>query len=142
MNELPVLRIPSGEARLPDTDTWHNRFTIHSSSSHSVYSVSQHRQERFWACSCPGWTRRKERNCKHLRALGLPGGEHPFEVQVLSETSEREAGIGRTVITPGREIHWPIHAQESQSEQFFAAPEPEPEPEMPKIRRFKFGQGV
>lgn len=78
---LPTLRI-STDAALPDKDVWQNRFNIKSESSNRLYVISQHREKRYWGCSCPGWC--IHRQCKHLQALGIPGKEKPFEVNVIT----------------------------------------------------------
>jgi len=71
-------------ARLPDEGQFVNRFRVSSESSSSLYVISQHREGRWFGCSCPGWTRRPVRNCKHLQALGLPGGQTPLDVRVVA----------------------------------------------------------
>ena len=77
---LPVLYKPQGSLALPDNSEWENRFEIKSESSNRIYIVAQHKKLRFWGCSCPGWKR--HRKCKHLSAIGLPGGEKPWEVSM------------------------------------------------------------
>ncbi len=67
---------------LPDNDQWQNRFTIKSESSNRLYIVSQHKTNKHWACSCPGW--KAHRNCKHLAALQLPPKEEPYPVNLLT----------------------------------------------------------
>ena len=74
---LPTLYIRPSD-KLPDSDQWVNRFEIRSESSNRVYIVSQNREKRHWACSCPGW--KIHRKCKHLRTLALPAYERPHEV--------------------------------------------------------------
>ena len=65
---------------MPRNDnTWINRTEIRSETSNRVYVVAQHARKRHWGCSCPGW--RRHRRCKHLKRLGLPVGEEPFEVE-------------------------------------------------------------
>lgn len=76
------LEVPS-EYRLPDNDQWTNRFKIRSASSNRIYIVAQHKTKKHFGCSCPGWIFNKKRICKHIRALGLPGGYTP--VQLTSE---------------------------------------------------------
>jgi hypothetical protein len=78
---LTVIRIPRG-SKLPDNDQWTNRFEIPSGSSDRVYTIAQNKTKRHWGCDCMGW--RGHRNCRHLKNLGLPCHEVPFEVQ-LSE---------------------------------------------------------
>lgn len=76
---LPVLYVPGGEGnKLPDKGQWVNRFEVRSQTSDRVYIVAQHRDKRFWACSCPGWI--IHRTCKHLQAMQLPCFERPHEV--------------------------------------------------------------
>lgn len=70
------LKIPAG-ARLPDNEEWTSRFEVASSSGPKRYTIAQHRRSRYWACSCPAWTHRRE--CKHLHALGLPSFCKPYE---------------------------------------------------------------
>jgi hypothetical protein len=77
---LPVVRIAPGAVMLPDNDQWTNRFEIRSESSNRVYTVSQHKTKKHWGCSCPGW--RTRRSCKHLKAVGVPCNEVPFEAQL------------------------------------------------------------
>ena len=77
---LPQLHIAKGLA-LPDTEQWQFRFTIESESSNRIYTISQHKKKKHWGCSCPGW--KAHRKCKHLTALGLPGHEQPYEVNVI-----------------------------------------------------------
>jgi hypothetical protein len=79
MNEITI-RI-SKDVLLPDQGRWINRFEIKSESSNRVYVVSQDKNHRYWGCSCPGWITR--RYCKHLRALGIPTNEKPFEPNLI-----------------------------------------------------------
>jgi hypothetical protein len=73
--------IHTGSAlRLPDNSQWQNRFEIHSQSSNRVYTVAQHKNRRYWGCSCFGWIRFK--HCKHLRAVGIPADMVPYEAQL------------------------------------------------------------
>lgn len=60
------------------SDQWTNRTEIRSETSSRVYVVAQNRVKRFWSCSCPSW--RVRRACKHLRSMGLPCHEEPFEL--------------------------------------------------------------
>lgn len=78
---LPVLQIPK-DIMLPDTDQWHLRFHIQSESSNRLYVIAQHKKKRHWGCSCPGWKR--NRHCKHLREMGIPGDEKPYEVNLIN----------------------------------------------------------
>ena len=74
------LTLPNGTKvlALPDNDQWTNRFNVNSESSNRIYVVSQHKKNRHWGCSCPGW--RTRRKCKHLREIGLPAQEVPHEI--------------------------------------------------------------
>ena len=65
---------------MPDNAQWTNRFMIRSESSNRLYTIAQNKNRRYWGCNCPGWISR--RNCKHLRALGLPGNEAPYEAKL------------------------------------------------------------
>jgi hypothetical protein len=71
------------EMVLPDTDQWQFRFNIESESSDRMYTIAQHKGKRHWGCSCPGWKR--HRTCKHLEALGIPGKEQPYEVNLIKQ---------------------------------------------------------
>lgn len=75
-----LITLPTGVKvpALPDSDRWINRFNVHSATSNRVYVVSQHRENRHWGCSCPGW--RTHRKCKHLTEIGLPVKEQPYEI--------------------------------------------------------------
>ena len=77
---LPTIRI-SKELALPNTDQWQFRFTIQSETSNRMYIIAQHKKKRHWGCSCPAWKR--YRHCKHLDALGIPGHEEPFDVNLV-----------------------------------------------------------
>lgn len=77
-----TLRIPK-EIQLPDNDQWQLRFEIRSESSNRVYIVSQHKNNKHWGCSCPGWIIHK--TCKHLSALGIPGKLVPFEPRIIKD---------------------------------------------------------
>lgn len=71
------------ENRLPDERGWTNRFKVRSNSSSSVYIIAQHATGRYWGCSCRGYTTRPAvRHCTHLKDLGIPGGEKPYEVNI------------------------------------------------------------
>ena len=61
---------------------WINRIRISSETSMAVYIVSQDRDTKSWACSCPGWSMSRRRSCKHLAQLGLPAHEQPLEVRI------------------------------------------------------------
>jgi len=65
---------------LPDNNQWTNRFKIRSETSNRVYTIAQHKTKRHWACNCPSWLTR--RYCKHLRELGVPNYERPYEPRI------------------------------------------------------------
>ena len=71
------LNIPRSRIVAANTD-WENRFEIPSTTSNRHYVVGQHRQFRYWSCSCPGWKRNG--HCKHLDKLALPQDGAPHEV--------------------------------------------------------------
>lgn len=78
---LPTIRI-SEELRLKDTDQWQFRFHVQSETSNRLYVIAQHKKKLHWGCSCMAWKR--YRHCKHLDAVGLPGFEKPFEVNLIN----------------------------------------------------------
>ena len=75
---------------MPDNAQWTNRFMIRSESSNKLYTIAQNKNRRYWGCNCPGWISR--RKCKHLTALGLPGGEQPYEAK-LNKGASAKANI-------------------------------------------------
>jgi hypothetical protein len=75
-----VIHRPQGSALLPDNQNFTNRFEVRSESSDHVYIVAQNKANRGWSCGCFGWIR--HRHCKHLRALGLPSNQTPYEALV------------------------------------------------------------
>jgi hypothetical protein len=78
MNKVTLYIDPAQQRPDDDTtDQWTNRIEIRSQTSNRLYTVSQHKTKRHWACSCPGW--RTHRKCKHLRSMSLPAYEQPFE---------------------------------------------------------------
>ena len=79
---LPTIRIAKAVS-LPDTDQWQYRFEVESESSDRIYTVAQNKKKKHWGCSCPGWKR--NRQCKHLSALGIPGKEQPYEVNLIKD---------------------------------------------------------
>ena len=66
---------------LPDNAQWTNRFEIKSETRNFVYVIAQHKNRKHWGCSCPGW--RGHRVCKHLKTIGLPCFEKPYEPDKL-----------------------------------------------------------
>ncbi|WP_353151535.1 hypothetical protein [Chryseobacterium sp.] len=78
----PTIRI-NQEVRLPDTDQWQFRFNIQSESSNRLYTIAQHKKLKHWGCSCMGWKR--YRTCKHLKALGIPSYETPYDVNIIDQ---------------------------------------------------------
>ncbi|MGE9310460.1 hypothetical protein ACLOAU_02385 [Niabella sp. CJ426] len=79
---LPSIRI-SKELALPDTDQWQFRFNVRSETSNRLYTIAQNKRKRHWGCSCPAWKR--YRHCKHLDAIGIPGYEKPYEVNLIKQ---------------------------------------------------------
>jgi hypothetical protein len=79
---LPSIRI-SKELALPDTDQWQFRFNVRSETSNRLYTIAQNIKKRHWGCSCPAWKR--YRHCKHLDAIGIPGYEKPYEVNLIKQ---------------------------------------------------------
>lgn len=77
---LPEIQVPMGGEILPDSNVWINRFTVPSDSSNAEYVIAQHRNKRWWACSCRGFT--SHRKCKHLTRLELPIDMSPHECRV------------------------------------------------------------
>lgn len=78
----PIVYLPRGTTKLPiDLIVWTNRFRVPSESG-STYILAQRTEERWWACSCPSYTRKAEgqRDCKHLRKYGIPGNQRPVEL--------------------------------------------------------------
>ena len=64
-NSAPLVGGP-----LPDTDGSQHRQHIPSSSGNELYLISQEISSGLWQCSCRGFL--STRNCKHLKALGVP----------------------------------------------------------------------
>lgn len=79
---IPTLYIPSSDV-LPDSGVWQFRFNIKSESSNRLYTIGQHKSLKHWGCSCMGWKR--YRHCKHLKAMGIPGDEKPYEPNILKQ---------------------------------------------------------
>jgi hypothetical protein len=74
--------VPANALVMPDNAAWTNRFKIKSESSDRMYTIAQNKKGRFWGCDCPGWVGHGGQQCKHLRALGLPGNRKPFEASL------------------------------------------------------------
>lgn len=70
------------EAKLPDNQSFTNRFRIKSESSNRLYTIAQSISGRWWACECRGWISHK--HCKHLDVLCLPGNYTPKEIKIAS----------------------------------------------------------
>ncbi len=81
-SNLPVLKLPNNTPMLPNTNSWINRFEIHSETSNRIYVISQNKKRRHWGCSCPAY--RTRRRCKHLEEIGLPTNEVPYEALIRS----------------------------------------------------------
>lgn len=80
-----TLALPPGSKLLEDNKQWTNRFEVRSETSDRVYIVSQNKDKGYWGCSCPAW--RTRRKCKHLRAMGLPEFEVPYQVTIAGLAS-------------------------------------------------------
>jgi hypothetical protein len=70
------------DVALPDRAGWTNRFEIPSATSDRIYVIAQHKTKRHWGCSCPAY--RTRRYCTHLKSLGLPTNERPYEPVIES----------------------------------------------------------
>jgi hypothetical protein len=89
-NDKLVLRVYIPEdRRLPDTATHIHRFQIKSESGSKLYTIAQSRSGLWWACSCPGFIGHGGKQCKHLRALGLPGYHQPFEATLPAASESK-----------------------------------------------------
>ena len=75
-----TIHLPQGVEKLPDNPQWQNRFEIRSETSDRIYIIAQHKNNRYWGCSCPGW--KSHRHCKHLRTIGIPADMVPYEAQL------------------------------------------------------------
>jgi hypothetical protein len=87
--EGAIVRMPQGVHQDPDNAAWTNRFEIKSESSDRLYRIAQNKSRGYWACSCPGWISR--RCCKHLKALGLPCNEQPYEATLKAGSLSKDA---------------------------------------------------
>lgn len=89
------------DVMLPDAGDWTNRFRIKSETSNRLYIVAQHKKKGHFGCSCPGW--RAYRHCKHLKTMGIPGQEQPFNMRIVASRSavsvelETPSGARRSV---------------------------------------------
>lgn len=82
-----VIHVPRDAKMLPDNGQWTNRFQIKSESSDNLYNIAQNKNRRFWGCSCRGWI--SHRKCKHLKEMGLPFLEQPFEATLKQASVKR-----------------------------------------------------
>jgi hypothetical protein len=64
ISQVAIIAQQIGSELMPDNRDYVNRFTVKSTSSSSVYLVSQRRNSEQWCCSCRGWIH--YRHCKHL----------------------------------------------------------------------------
>lgn len=64
MTAIELVAAQIGSSIMPDNKVWHNRFTVESQTSSSVYTVAQRNTDDTWGCSCRGWIH--HRRCKHL----------------------------------------------------------------------------
>jgi hypothetical protein len=84
-----IIYLPNGQEKEVDPrdhdpkDQWTNRFLVPSSSSNVMHTVSQNKKNRHWGCSCNGWKRHKK--CHHLKELGLPCFQMPYEPKLGSK---------------------------------------------------------
>ena len=76
---LRIFTLPKSDI-LADNAQWQNRFQVRSQSSGNVYIIAQRKTSHSWGCSCRGWIR--WRNCKHLKACGIPCFEQPYELKL------------------------------------------------------------
>jgi len=84
MNELVVLKEKLRKSAiqvLPDDTRYKCRFDIRSSSSNRIYRISfdSAAGALCWKCSCPGCIRFGD--CKHLKAMNLPGRKYGKSVE-------------------------------------------------------------
>ena len=96
-----AVHVPEDAQLLPDNSQWTNRFKIKSESSARLYTIAQNKNRRYWGCDCPGWI--SHRNCKHLRALGLPSHEKPYEA-TLKQGSLKAAEFAEKLAAAGDEF--------------------------------------
>lgn len=83
-NELSILKEQIKHAALqvlPDDTRYKCRFDIRSESSNRVYRISFDSAPGalYWKCSCPGYLRTGD--CKHLKAMHLPGRKHGKSIE-------------------------------------------------------------
>ena len=82
MDTAITVHIPTTSQVLPDNAAYCNRFEVKSQTSNSVYIIAQSKKGRWWSCECPGW--RRHRTCKHMKSVGLPCGQVPFEARLAA----------------------------------------------------------
>jgi hypothetical protein len=75
-----------------DSDRYVNRFTVPSTTSSSVYLVSQRRTSGEWCCSCRGWI--THRHCKHLDDILQRLAAHA----VLDNAANAQATVAPSVV--------------------------------------------
>lgn len=66
--------------KLEDNALWMNRFEIKSETSNRIYVIAQNKNKKHMGCSCPSWRIRRE--CRHLKAIGLPCHEVPVKLSL------------------------------------------------------------
>lgn len=77
--QVEAIAAQIGSSLMPDNDKWTNRFKVESTSSSSMHTVAQLKQDYgllpagTWGCSCRGWTMHVDaqgrRKCRHLEPL-------------------------------------------------------------------------
>jgi hypothetical protein len=87
---------------MEDNANWTNRFMIRSESSNALYTIAQNKSRRYWGCNCPGWI--GHRKCKHLRALGLPPNEQPYEAKLDKGASVKNSTVVKFADEPYSEL--------------------------------------
>jgi hypothetical protein len=65
---------------LPDTERYQHRMYVKSETTDQLYIVAQNKKKKHWECECKRWIATRKQ-CKHLRAMGLPGDMTPFEIE-------------------------------------------------------------
>jgi hypothetical protein len=79
--QVELIATQIGSSLKPDNRDYTNRFTVKSTSSSSVYLVSQRQGSGQWCCSCPGWIH--HRKCKHLKDILSRLAALPVPAKVL-----------------------------------------------------------